>query len=295
MNMVWTYDAERDTVRPSTIENTGASTNFYSSQMPDGTYFDDLDEWLQTVENDAAAPYRLLLDGELPKGQGRADFATFIASSYARSLSIIRAYAHGFARMLELQMDVHLSNRETFNAFADKYQADTGEALDRDSLYEFWRDKERFSIEISQKRGLAAIGISDTIAPLLYERNWYLAYPESGYFITSDSPVVLDAETVHPIYGNGGFKNPRSFVTFPLSPKVLLVITGHRLAGNFVLRASGVAAMNEGRAVYAERFLYAHIKDEAVRALAAKYKDTQYRLHISGESKRSLAEVKLTR
>src|SRR4051812_20685393 len=94
-NMIWTYDKQRGTMRPSRIEETGNQNNFYSVQREDGSYNDVLDLWLQGVESDAARPYEELLKGNIPTGQAKADFSVFVSSLYARSPALIRANARG--------------------------------------------------------------------------------------------------------------------------------------------------------------------------------------------------------
>lgn len=295
-NMVWSYDSERGTARPSTVENTGAQTNFYSVRRDDGTYNDDLDIWLRGVESAAAAPYRQLLEGSLPVDQAKMDFAVFVAAFYARSPALIRAHAVGYAQALQVELDMHFSTRESFDAFMDRFEADTGEKVDRERFYQFWSDKDRFWIEISQKRGLSIMAVADRICELLFERHWYLAYAAEDYFITCDSPVVrfVEPSLVHPFYGDGGFNNPASEVTIPLSPKVMLLITGQQLPQtSYLLPAERVWAMNGARAVSAERFLFAPVNDPRVSTLAAKHKDDKVRFGIGNPEE--LAEVRVTR
>ncbi|HEX4737952.1 MAG TPA: DUF4238 domain-containing protein [Allosphingosinicella sp.] len=296
-NMIWTYDAEKGTARPSRIEETGAQTNFYSIKRDDGSYLDTLEKWLEGVETAADEPYRALLRGDIPKGQAKADFAVFVASLFARSPSLIRAQAEGYAQALQMEMDVHWGTRERFDRFIDRFEADTGEHVrDRDHLFAFWHDKKRFFMEISQKRGLSIIGATDKITDFLYERNWYLLDASESFYVTGDSPVFryVDPDATHPIYGDGGFKNPASEVTLPLSPLRLLMITGHSVRErHFTLGPEAVWGLNAARAYQAERFLYSHVKDERVSELAAKHKDDRQRFQI-GWSK-GFAEVKLTR
>lgn len=297
MNMVWTYDSHLGTMRCSTVENTGAEQNFYSVRQEDGSYFDDLDNWLTSVESAATAPYRTLLGGDFPTGQARMDFAVFVASLYARSPAMIRAHAQAYAQAIQIDMDVRFSTRKSFNAFMDKYEADTGAKVgDRERLFAFWNDKDRFCIEISQKRGLAILGVADKICEHLFERHWYLVQATEGFFITSDSPVFrfVEPSESHRVYGDGGFKNPASEITFPLSPQVMLLITSHRLPQQRLhIPAEHVWAMNGARAYQAERFLYAHVKDERIKQLAAQHKDDRHRM-VVGWSK-GFAEVKITR
>src|SRR5262245_47888322 len=93
--MVWTYDMIEGTWRPSTPENTAVESNIYSVKDQDGNHVDALEEWLTGIESKAAPIYRRMIGGDLPLGQDRADFAVFVSSLYARSPSILRAFAEG--------------------------------------------------------------------------------------------------------------------------------------------------------------------------------------------------------
>ena len=53
-NMIWTFDNELERWRSSTIENTGAQTNFYSVPDGKGGHIDALDDMLTSIENNAS-------------------------------------------------------------------------------------------------------------------------------------------------------------------------------------------------------------------------------------------------
>lgn len=295
-DMVWTYDGELDRPRRSRVEETGAQANFYSIKLDDGSYYDELDKWLESVEDAAAAPYRALLEGEIPTGRARMDFATFVSAFYARSPALIRAYAEGYAQAVDQELDRRFADRDKFSALMDKYEADTGRKVDREKLLEFSNDKSRYWLEISQKKGLAAMSVADNITPLLFERHWYLVEAAADYFVTSDNPVsrYLEPHLIHPVQGDGGFENPASEVTIPLSPRLLLCITGKSLPGRHIkLPAEGVWALNSRTAVQSERFLYAHVDDDRIQQLASRFKDYGLRIQVGRDH--PSPEVKVTR
>jgi len=298
INMVWTYSKTRGTALPSRVEETGQQTNYYSVKDGDGEYQDAIDNLFDDIETRAAAPYRALLAGEIPRDQARADFAVFVATCFTRSPALIRAYAEGTARAMHLQLRLNAKTREGFDRLADEMENETGKAIsDRDRAYEFINDPSRYSIGISEKRGLKAIGIADDIAPILYGRPWTLVETVEDHFITSDNPVYRWAppETRHPFYGDGGFKNARAEVTFPLSSKLLLLIGGDVEAeGRVSVDPATVWQMNEMRASAAEDLLFADRRDARVRDLARRYRDNQLRMTIGHELAENV-NVKITR
>lgn len=283
-NMIWTYSKSRGTARPSRIEETGYQRNFYSVLDADGEYRDEIDNLLQGIESSAASPYRQLLAGVIPEGQARADFAVFVATCFTRSPAFIRAYAEATARSMQLELRLNAQDLSSFNRLADEMEQATGECIeDREEAFRFLNDPTRYTIGISEKAGLKAIGVADDLTPLLMNRRWNVAVAHGDTFITSDNPVYrwVPPETIHPIYGCGGFKNARAEVSFPLSSSMMLII-GDGLAseGQIFVGSEDVQNLNLMRAANAEEFLYANSKDDRFIKLAADFRDQKPRMTI---------------
>lgn len=264
----------------------------------DGSYIDDVDEKLAEIENAAAAPYRKLLRDEIPRGQDRADFAMFIATSFSRSPALIRSHAEAYARSAQLRMRMYAENRERFDQLVDKMEHDTGQRIEqRDEVFAFINDPERYGLEVTEKRGLVAIGVADELAPLFYERHWYVVDAVGETFITSDNPVQrwVPRDSIHPILGDGGFKNERAEVSYPLSPSRLLVISGQRFDRTRIQAGpQQVWNFNRMRAANAEDLLFADRLDERLSALIHEFRDERPRMSIDHPYARDV-EIKLIR
>jgi hypothetical protein len=284
--MIWTYDMKRGKSRPSKIESTGSQNNYYSIQNDEGEYVDLIDDWLTDVEGKAVVGYEMLLRGEVPKGQVRMDFSTFVASQYARSPSTFRMYAEMTGQFVQLVAQVKMGTRERFEKFVDQFEAELGPlSISRDELFEFQNDPSRYKIIIDRKRSLQALTLSDRLQEIFFRRRWYVVIAESDFFITADSPVYRDAEPREGPYGDGGFLNPDAHVTLPLSPTHLLLITGQKnlVSGDVALvPSSTVWSMNAARAIGADNFLYSHVRDDRVAALGVKFKDVRDGMKLSG-------------
>jgi hypothetical protein len=291
--MVWTYDKRTLRTKPSKAENTGGQQYFYAVRKPDGELDHTVDEHLQGVENRAAEPYRKLLRGEIPTGQDRADFCSFLATLHLRTPGMLRTNAQARINLMQTQMNANWRSREAFERNLDKMDADLGTKTDdRDGLWEFFQDKGGYYLETGHQDGLTALIAADRIQEILYERNWYIAEAGQDFFITSDQPVERSAppESVHPIYGDGGFNNDRAQVTLPLSPTLCLMMTGDRFSSSkWVIDADAVSRMNHLRARYAERWIWSHVKSDRVAALAEQYQDSRLEMRFSNEE--DLAEV----
>jgi hypothetical protein len=294
-NMVWTYDMEKGTCRPSVPEQTGKQRNFYSWQKADGTFDDGLDQWFEAIEGKAHTPYERLLAGEIPADQERADFSAFVASLYLRSPAILNAFAEATGKMMQHTMEVAWATRERFEKSMDGFDAAHGtKTEDRDAVWEFFRDKEGYTIQVDHLAGVRVIGAADSIMKILFNRNWGLFDAGEGSFITSDAPVqkFTPPDQHYGPMGDGGFMNPAAEITLPLSPTRALIITGAALpSAPIKLGAFEVGQLNHQRAQGAHRYLFAHQKHPSIEALAKQHRDDGPGIIVSHESRLAKVEV----
>ena len=125
-----------------------------------------------------------------------------------------------------------------------------------------------------------------------------LGATQHGYFITSDNPLVreVDPKTSHPVYGDQGFMNKTAEVTFPLSPKILLLLSWDESARDLgAIQRDHVHHINVARAVHSERYLFAHIKDNRVAKLADKFKDSSPGITTEGFGPERFAPITVAR
>jgi hypothetical protein len=89
-----------------------------------------------------------------------------------------------------------------------------------------------YVLNVSRELTFKGLGAADNVAPILYKMKWSIASPLQGFFITCDNPLVryVDPRTCHPIYGDHGFLNKTAEVIFPLSPKLLLLMSWNQNA-----------------------------------------------------------------
>lgn len=279
--MVWTFDTVKEKWRTSLVENTGVQSNFYSIETNEG-HDDSIEKLLSDIETDAEGPYTDLLQGRIPQGQARANFSVFLATLYLRTPAVIEAVAGAHADLMNLDLQMLTSSPEAFAKASREIEQETGKGLgDRRKLHEFVTDRTRYTMHIDRKVGLRIIGAADEIAPLLYKRRWVVCTAIEGFFISSDHPIYrwVPEDTRHPIYGDGGFKNPRAVITFPLSPGKMLLMAGPDVEeGTFFLDAESVYEANEARAHGAVRQIYSPFRDEDMAAMAMKHRNAVLRM-----------------
>lgn len=133
---------------------------------------------------------------------------------------------------------------------------------------------------------------------IFLKMKWSVREAKNGFFITSDNPVVcrISRGTHRPIYRDHGFLNKTAEVTFPLSPKRLLVLMwDESINGVFPISRSQVNHENESRAEHSDKFLYAHFKHKNLMKMAHRYKDSRPGMMSTGFGPEKFAKINVPR
>ena len=139
-------------------------------------------------------------------------------------------------------------------------------------------DPSGYELEVPKERTLRVLNVADTLAPIFYKMRWSLIAAAHGYFITSDNPLVriIGRRPHDRIDRNQGFLDKRAEVSFPLSPKLLLLLSWDEAAlERGIVDRKPLTELNRIRAAYCERYLYAHVRDRRLEKLAAEFKDSR--------------------
>jgi hypothetical protein len=298
---VWTYDAIAGRSWSAIPDETGKQSHFYSAEQRDGTMDPRLEKFLAGVEDRAAPAYVVLLEGRFPAPQGRINFAQFIALMHTRTTAMRRMAAEVIGRSAQIHQYAYASNTEAFDSLTRRVGAAKGEPIDpaiREQIRQKMLDPSGYVMEVAKEATFMALGASDKLTPIFNKMKWTIVEAQHGYFITSDNPVVLwvDPKTRHPIYGDHGFLNNTAEVTFPLSPKRLLLMSWQEAVPEYAsFKRDHVEYANATRAGHSDRFLYAHIRDKRIEELAAKYKDSRPNMTTQGYGPKNFAPIKVAR
>jgi hypothetical protein len=299
---VWTYDAISGKVWSAIPEETAVETHFYSAEQPDGTMDTRVEDFLSDVESRAAPVYEGLLSGIVPgAAQARTDFAQFLAVMYARTPTMRRMSAEIHGRGLQIHSYAYASDDEAFERLTRQVENEKGEPMDpqiKEEIRKRLLDPSGFELVVPKELTLSALTISDRLVPLFYKMKWSLLSAGHGFFITSDNPVVreVDPRSRHPIYGDHGFLNRSAEVTFPLSPKLILLLSWDQDAPDQAeLKRQHVELMNNARAACSERYLYAHLRHSSLEKLAAKFKHSRPMMTTEGFGPKRFAPIKVSR
>jgi len=300
---VWTYDKTTGREWSAIPEETSVQTHFYSAEQADGTMDTRIEEFLGRVESNAAPVYEQLLAHRVPNvSQERVYFAEFLAFMYTRTTAMRRMAAHAFGRTAQIHHYAYASNPKAFEALTRRVEAEKGELMDpvikEQIRQEMLNPSGAYVMQLPQVSTFMVLAASDKLAPILNKMKWTLVDAEDGYFITSDNPLVrwVDPTTRHPIYGDLGFENKTAEVTFPLSPRKLLLLSWQEAVPE---RASfpreHVDYANAARAGHSERYVYAHTNDTRIKDLAAKYKDSRPDVTTQGFGPKTFAPIEVAR
>jgi hypothetical protein len=299
---VWTIDKDGAPMRSAIPEETAKERHFYSVEREDGSFDTTIEDHLADVESKAAPVYAKLASGSIPDySQERADFATFIALLYVRTPAMRRDAAEVIGRGIQIMNYAYGTHDGAFNTMVRNIEKKDGRAFSDEKkakLREWLIDPTNYTLQIRKERTFIALKAADKLVPLLYEMTWTVVKPRHGFFITSDNPVTreVDPKTVHPFYGDHGFKNKTAQVTFPLSPEALLLMTWKSdLPPSISVNRRTVEHANRTRVYFADRYLYAHIASSPIQKLATKYKGSRPKMITKGFGPAQFTETQVPR
>jgi Protein of unknown function (DUF4238) len=299
---VWTYDAIAAKAWSAIPEETAVQTHFYSAEKSDGTMDTRIEAFLSQVEGRAAPVYQALLRGIVPKNsQARLDFAQFLSLMYLRTPAMRRMAAEIRGRDVQIRNYAYASDHRAFEALTRRFEQERGAPIDpkvKEKVYKAMREPSGYEVIVPKEQTLHVLAASDKLIPILFKMKWCLVFAEHGFFVTSDNPLVLevDPKTRHPIYGDHGFLNKTAEVTFPLSPKVVLLLSWDEKAPEHCpFERPHVDFVNCVRAAHSDRYLYAHVHHKRVEQLAAEFKYSRPNMTTEGFGPRKFAPIKVSR
>lgn len=155
-----------------------------------------------------------------------------------------------------------------------------------------------YILSMPKEYGFKAFLPLDELTDVFLNTYWSLVVPQRGFFITGDNPLIrlVPREAAHPAFGDFGFKNKRMEVTFPLSPRLLLVLTYFKPPNDrSIVNKEAVVAQNAARAWHCEYEIYSHLKHKRIWALCREYADQRPGIRLRGAAPEKFALVKIQR
>ncbi len=274
--VLWIYDKESSEPRAQTPVNTCVESGFYSFEAATGKNV-EIEKGLSQIESETKRVLDRLQDPKaLLTTEDISTLSAFLALMYVRvprskqSVSeIIAAAAAQFAKGRAKDRD---GIARYFRETKDRDHKLTEEELIK-LLSEF---DQHFTIEVDSKAALLhSLTGFPKVAEIFLGMNWCLCLaPASKHFLTSDSPVCV---FFRPAPGQAGFgaglMHSNAEVTFPISPRVILLLSWRRKQKRASVSTGFVHEMNRRMAWSAERFvispLCSRLTTELVREASA--------------------------
>ena len=249
---VWIYDNRSGEPRSTVPENVSIENNFYSFERTDGTWDNVLDDWITKVESKATPVYLKLVNGEIPPySQDKYDFAQYLALAYVRTRAMRRMSAETIGQLMQVTHYAHAANSRAFEAGVARYEKAKGKTLTseaREDLKKSLLGPSGFIMSVPKDLGFAGFHVLDDLTSIFLDTNWSLVDAGSGFYITSDNPLLRMVPRPRP-RRDFGFRHKTMEVTFPLSPRRMLLLTYEKPpADRWVASKETVREQNEGRA-----------------------------------------------
>jgi len=268
---LWVTDLKKRKQWPSSPHNAGHRRDFYRVSDPklDPVAFEKAFSKIETV----VAPIlrSMYEEPRHPSDEELVDLLSFAAILYVR----VPTFRPTVLKMADSIHRSLLSQALTSPASWAKTLKKAGISADRPgAAYEDVLEFERKVIKTGQYslsaenewyllRGFKAV--TDAILPSLTARRWTAVVSESGSFIGSDNPIVMDGPRDRMI----GFKSAE-VVFFPVNRHVLLYGTNTLVRPRTVTRRL-IAEHNSFTMLTAEEHLYSHVPDFCWLDEAGKY------------------------
>ena len=282
VGQVWSYDAQAGTFWSAIPEEIAVQTHFYSATKADGTIDTRFEKLLSEVEGRAAPVYENILKGVIPKdGRARRDFAQFLALMHVRTPAMRRVTAEVLGRGIQIHSYAYSETGEAFDALTKRVENEKGERIDpgvKETIRETMLSPSGYEMFVPQAHTLMALDASDKLTSIFFDMRWSIALAAHNFLITSDNPLVQDInpKSCDRIYADHGFLNKTAEVTFPLSPRMLLLLSWKDDVREIdALERDQVHLMNKIRAANSDRYLYAHMRHKSIDDLAREYKNSR--------------------
>ena len=275
---VWTYDKKTGKSWSKVPDETGTQQYFYAVKREDGSIDNTIEDYFADVEGKAKVGHESLLNGVMPTGQVRADYATFIATQFHRTSFMRQQYAGAHAKKLNDQIIRFASDVDKFQEFMHKRGTEHGEKFDatkREEIRKGILDTRNFKMVVPQEITLSALIPADNLMEAIYEMEWGVAHVRDGFLLTSDNPIAAHARKELVISSTTKIDDitfdASSKFDFSLSPHKLLVMQWQKLPSSFTLAPNMLNFVNESRQIRSDRFIYSHKNDDKLKQDLQKF------------------------
>lgn len=244
--------------------NVGGIRDFNRIEV-EGVDQEILEKSLSDFESDAATALRAVAEGADFTGERMETILTLIGLLAVRSPQMRETMRQFQEEIAQKVMSLALATKERWESQVEQMREDGVDVGDvtYEDLKRF-NDSKAYTVEVAREHHIRMeMGMLQTIVPLLMQRGWTLirSNAETGAFVTSDRPVVLDytdaAKVPFFFRGSPGFGLNNTSVYFPLARYTALL--GEFSVEPITVNATRelVANFNARMALAADKHIYA--------------------------------------
>jgi Protein of unknown function (DUF4238) len=283
---LWVYDKKGGHPRLQTPRNTAVEGDFYSFRSETGDTDNSLEKRFSRVES-VAKPIldRWQKPAAIPTTVELEKIAVFLAVMYARGPWMLQ--------FISESMEIRALELAKFNALKpnlpqliEKWRARRGaQAPALEEVLDRCRNFEKYFRIVIKRKGYPP-EIVDLLVPYvlreLLTMQWHLyPAPSNTFFVTGDTPLCVFAPTGHKKAILGfGFKLPNLQISFPISPKLLLLIDRLPPTDHTSVNGDFVCEMNRRTAAISERIVVSSELSPDIADLTERYCSTLHRPKI---------------
>ena len=278
--MLWVYDKEPTEPRKQSARNTAVINDLYLMSAP-GVSSTDLETSFGKQES-IVAPLlaKWQKPSELPKIDDIREVAYFLALLHLRNPKTAK-WVEAVSEVVSAEKAKAIANDDVmFDKFWQLFLAKEFEPprITKEQFRKLALNfDENFTVKIDAKYAtLSPLAHADAVCNELKKMYWCLcSAPKEWDFITSDSPIVVRFKKGKGFGFGGGFGHPTAQVTFPISPRVCLLLSRNFKWKAFAVNSSFVKDANQRMAINADRYVFASRLSEGTEKLTKKYSYTR--------------------
>lgn len=260
---LWVYEKGK-APRRSRPERECAERDFYEYKLGNRETNNEYEDWLESIETDAADTLPMLLERSFRRQNDRAVFARFVASLFIRTRKVRDQFLGPIIKKFRAETEAPGYIRDLqYKSFQ------RGELLFEEDLrrqIEWTRTAIESSPSFLHLSGIKQHTLA--LAGVIAKKKWHVIEAAPGKsFLISDSPVCTGRVSNEQISAGDGFGKTTTSIWLPITAQHLFVASPPADIWNKVAEPDGVDSMNRLTVRFAHRNVYSNAKMESVQRL----------------------------
>lgn len=263
-DLIWVYERGKEKPELRPVGRVAAQKDYYAVKAEDGTKIQDAETLLSRVEGLAAPILRCLEERRKIPGDDRSTLALFLAFGCLRTPKFRGAAEDLLSDSLMAFSRKLASDPGKFAETVKSAESALGQSLGDPEDIRRAITEERVEFKARPEYSLKVM-LEDALqhATMIESMIWSIREAdEDSCFVTSDTPVVLNNPSC--LEGNGPPTPLALEIVFPISPRVVLLITWDDHCGSGQMSGSLTKQINKLMSFAADQYVYAPVEIPAI-------------------------------